>query len=109
MHRFKQTLGWGDGLGALIFHGQRAEVVDIYSITSIFEVAQLYDNTKFVEAKLMVGYVIGAFVKNIAAFSEGHYVLTDKGAQRQYAELSRRNLRPEDVWVLDPSDPRRKQ
>lgn len=107
MHFYKSNLGWTDGLGALIFHGQQTEVVQVYTLTNIFQVAELYETTKFVEKKLMLGYIVGAFSRQLAAFAEGHYILTEKGGQRQLSELSRRNLLPEDVWVLDASDPRR--
>jgi hypothetical protein len=98
---YKRYLGWTDGLSALIFHGQHAEVANIYNLTNTFSVAALYGDTRFAEVKLMLGYIIGVTLRYLTAYSEGHYLLTDKGAQRQFSELSRRNLMPEDVWIMN--------
>ncbi|QDA36679.1 hypothetical protein E4191_21565 (plasmid) [Paracoccus liaowanqingii] len=107
MQRYKSRLGWYDGLTALIFHGQRAEAASLYNLTSIFQVAALYDDTPFAQQKLILGYALGVFSRHLAGYSEGHYLLTDRGAKRQALELDRRELTQAEVWVLDPSDPRR--
>ena len=107
MKLYKAKLGWTDGIAALIFHGQRADRAEIFNLTSIFQVAEHYDQTQFAETKLMLGYIIGGFTKHLANYSEGHYLLTSKGGTKQQSLLKRRGLTPEDVWILDPSDPRR--
>ena len=102
MQLYKKKLSWADGLNTLIFHGQRAEVAEPFNVTSIFQVAALYGDTRFVEEKLIVGFIVGTFSKYLAGYAEGHYLLTEKGERKQHFELSRRGLASEDVWIHDP-------
>lgn len=106
MKLYKAQLGWTDGLSALIFHGQRADVADVNNLTNIFEVAAIYEKTRYAKLKLMLGYIVGVFSRNLAGYSEGHYLLTDKGGRKQHAELIRRAMAEEQVHVLQPGEPR---
>lgn len=107
MQKFRVKLRWRDGMDTLIFHGQVAQQATVWNLTNVFEVAALYRDSAFVEPKLMLGYMMGGVTKNLALFSEGHYLVTAKGALRQATELAQRNVSPEDVWVLNAADPRR--
>ena len=106
MERFVQNLRWRDAPGALAFHGQYSDKADIYKLTNVFEIAELYHESSFSELKLCAGYVWAGFTKQIAQYSGGYYLLTLKGQMRQSRLLDSRNLTPRDVWVLGPEDPR---
>lgn len=102
MERYKNTLGWTDGMAALIYHGQRADTADIFNLTSLFEIERLYSTTPRAGAKLMLGYCAGVISRNLAGYSGGHYLLTARGGRRQRGLLEARGLRPEQVWIMLP-------
>jgi|TARA_R110000782_G_scaffold256148_1_gene345050 hypothetical protein len=106
MERYARHLSWNNAKNALVFHGQRSEVAEIFTLTSIFQIANVYRESRFAELKLMVGFVWAGVTKEAALYSEGHYLLTLKGEKRQSELLAARSLTPEQVWILDPLDPR---
>ena len=102
MKLFKENFGWTEGLKVLTFHGQELGPDVHLRITSAFEIAACYPNTRFAQEKLMFGYIAGVTLRILAGYSEGYYLLTAKGAERQSAQLRLRGLSPRDVWLLTP-------
>jgi len=74
-----KKLRWRDCVAVLLKHGKRSDHNDPRKLTNVFDTARLYGGTTKDEFVCMLGAVIGSSRGLLIGFSEGWYMLSQKG------------------------------
>ncbi len=76
-----RKLQWGEAVSVILCHGEFGEPPD--AMVNVFEIAKSYGPGTKNEFVCMAGYVIAGFSGYIRQYSEGWYILTEKGLAKK--------------------------